>query len=168
MRRWSALCLLVALIGCGDDEEKQVEAKPLRVGETRQVELWFTPLDVTNFEKTLGRLDLRKLPPHILERTWLTDIELRGVDNGAPQLIDHALAAILSRDPADPTLSPAEANLVRLLQMSPATADLSGTAMAPLLDLAPNLGFSVPEVLGAALGVAPDQAFLSPADVGEA
>ncbi len=162
-----ALPLAAPLTGC-DEEPNPPQDTPLAVGDSREITLRFTPLDVTNFEKTLARLELRQLPPGLIERTWLTDIDLRGAENGAPQLIDHALQAILSLDPSDPSLEPAKANLVALLKMSPQTADLSGTSMQALLELAPNIGFSVPEVLGAALGVAPDQAFLSPADVGAA
>ncbi|MCB9544143.1 MAG: hypothetical protein H6703_17070 [Myxococcales bacterium] len=156
-----------ALVGC-TEEAAAPEVTPLEVGDSREVTLRFTPLDVSNFQKTLARLELRQLPPRLIERTWLTDIDLRGAPDGAPQLIDHALEAILSLDPTDPTLEPAKRNLVALLQMSPQTADLSGTSMEALLELAPNIGFSVPEVLGLALGVEPDQAFLSPADVGAA
>lgn len=154
--------------GCTEEEAPEPPATPLAVGESRTIELRFTPLDVTDFEKVLTRIELTQLPPGVIERTWLTDIDLQGVPGGAPQLIDHALAAILAEDPADPDLEPAKANLIRLLQMSPQTADLSGTSMAPLLALAPEIGFSVPEVLGAALGGEPDAAFLSPADVGAA
>lgn len=171
MRRlkWALLGALCggSLPGC-IEETTEPEVTPLEVGDAREVTLRFTPLDVRNFQKTLARLDLRQLPPRLIERTWLTDIDLRGAPNAAPQLIDHALEAILSLDSTDPSLEPAKANLVRLLKMSPQTADLSGTSMEALLGLAPNIGFSVPEVLGAALGVAPDQAFLSPADVGAA
>lgn len=179
--RCSLLLALSGLWACAEDEPTPPPSTPLAVGEARTVELRFTPLDVSNFEKVLTRIDLRQLPPRVLERTWLTDIDLRNTaaDDpdpearraGAPQLIDHALAAILAETPDLEATDPADrarGNLIRLLQMSPQTADLRGTSMAPLLDLAPEIGFSVPEVLGAALGGEPDQAFLSPSDVGKA
>ncbi len=176
LRSWSTWAATAAVVfgawGCAEDEPTEAPATPLAVGESRAVELRFIPLDVTDFEKVLTRIDLRQLPPAVLERTWLTDIDLRRTaPNGAPQLIDHALAAILAEEPDLEATDPAErakGNLIRLLQMSPQTADLGGTSMAPLLDLAPEIGFSVPEVLGAALGGRPDAAFLSPADVGAA
>ncbi len=172
-RAGARLMLAVGLLGlgCVEEEPEAPPPTPLAVGEAREVELRFTPLDVTDFQKVLTRIDLRQLPPSVLERTWLTDIDLQGTPDGAPQLIDHAIAAILAETPDLDATDPAErarGNLIRLLQMSPQTADLSGTSMAPLLQLAPEIGFSVPEVLGAALGGAPDAAFLAPGDVGAA
>lgn len=172
LSRGALAALAAGLCACAEDEPTEPPPPtPLSVGESRAVELRFTPLEVTDFQKVLSRIDLRQLPPAVLERTWLTDIDLQGRENGAPQLIDHAIAAILAETPDLDAEDPAErakANLIRLLQMTPQTADLGGTAMEPLLALAPEIGFSVPEVLGLALDIEPDEAFLSPADVGAA
>lgn len=165
MRPAPVLCLAL-LAACADPPVPP--SGPLAVGESRTLTLRFTPLDVRDFEKAVGRVALRRLPADLLARTWLTDLALQSPGDGTPRLLDHALRALQARDPDDPTLSPAEANLVRLLQMTPATADLRGTTLEPLLDMAPHLGFSVAEVLAETLGVDPAEPFLSAEDVGAA
>lgn len=156
------LALALALFGCAPDDADPAPPTPLQVGERRSVVLRFTPLDVTRFTKALGRTKLRTLPRDVLARTWLVDLPLAG---GAG-LVDHALADLRTRDPA--TLPPAEANLVRLLQMSPTTADLAGSPLEPLLALAPSLGLSAAEILADTLGLAPEETFLSPTDLASA
>ncbi|MCB9548163.1 MAG: hypothetical protein H6706_20290 [Myxococcales bacterium] len=162
MRRRLLPWLAALLPACaGDDPPDPTPPTALVEGEARTVTLRFTPLDVTRFEKALGRVALRRLPADLLARTWLVDLPLTGGG-----LVDEALAALRARNPA--TLSGAEAALVRLLQMSPVTADLRGTTLEALLDLAPAVGLSGPEILAATLGVAPDEPFLSIEALGQA
>ncbi|MEZ4472514.1 MAG: hypothetical protein R3F60_17320 [bacterium] len=154
MRRLTSLAALL-LTACGATESPDpVPPTPLVEGEIRTVTLRFTPLDVTRFKKALGRLTLRQLPADLLARTWLVDLPLTGGG-----LVDEALYALRERDPA--RLTGAEGALVRLLQMTPRTADVTGTRLEELLDLAPAVGLSGPEILAATLGVGPDEPFLS-------
>jgi hypothetical protein len=136
----------------------------MAVGERREVELRFLRFDVTNFEQTLTREDVLALPRRVQERLWLLDLDL---SNGpsAPRLLDNALTAIKNLDPA--TLSPASRNLQRLLKMTPDTADLQGTSLEQLIELAPLLGISPREVLAGMLGVNVEDTFLSPQVISE-
>ncbi|MEZ4436164.1 MAG: hypothetical protein R3F65_27520 [bacterium] len=79
-------------------------------------------------------------------------------------LVGNALAAL--EDPAAYGLdtrrwTAAERNLAGLLVMSPDTADLSGTALAPVMDLSAQLGLPPPRILSDMLGLAPSERFLS-------
>lgn len=116
----------------------------LAVNDTREVELRFLRFDVSNFEKRLTREDILALPRSSRERMWLLDLDLSSGPN-SPQLLDNALAAIRALDPE--TLGQAERNMQALLRMTPDTAELSGTAIERLIDLAPLMGVAPERVL---------------------
>lgn len=108
-------------------------------------------------ELRLDRLALeRLLTPEDQEQVILARLDL------AP-LVGNALAAL--EDPAAFGLdtsgwTAAEYNLAGLLVMSPDTADLSGTALAPVMDLSAQLGLPPPRILSDMLGLAPSERFL--------
>jgi hypothetical protein len=145
MRR--VLCALsvwtLAACAAGIDSEER-EAAMLAVGDTRTVQLQALRFDVTNFEKRLTRDDLLRLPRDVRERLWLLDLDLSNGPN-SPRLLDNALSAIRALDPAG--LAPAERNMQALLRMTPDTANLKGTSMETLIDLAPLLGVAPEQVL---------------------
>src|SRR5690625_6367536 len=63
----------------------------------------------------------------------------------APRLLDNSLEQI--RQMPSSELSRAARNMQRLLQMTPANANLNGTSFEPLITLAPVLGVSTQSVL---------------------
>lgn len=134
-------------------------ALPLQVGEERIVELHALRLDVKGFEQVVTKQDVLALPRAVREDLWLYDLDLQGGD-GTPHLLDNALASIRALDTTDGKLGPAERNMVRLLNMTAATADLSGTALQELLSLGPQVGIPSQEVLAEAMGVDADAPFL--------
>lgn len=140
-------------------------ASPLAVGETRVVELRSTRFDVLDYEKTLTKADILALPADVQARLWLLDLDLSNGPN-APRLLDNALAAIRTADPK--TLTPAARNLQRLLNMTPATADLRGTNLEELNALAPLIGIAPPRVLADLLAIDVDDEFIAPALAAEA
>jgi hypothetical protein len=153
---WPGLLVLAACAGSTASEER--EARPFAVGEQRSVALSYLRFDVTNFEKTLDREALLGLPREVRERLWLLDLDLSNGPN-APQLLDRTLAAIRQLDPN--TLAPAERNMQALLRMTPDTANLAGTSIATLVDLAPLLGVAPERVLADLFTIDVEDAFLS-------
>jgi hypothetical protein len=154
-----------AFVGCATAAEP-VPGPPgaLSVGQSREVELHFLRFDVSNFEQTLTRKDVQDLPLAVKQRLWLLDLDLSNGPN-APRLLDNALAAIRALDPA--TLSPAGKNLQKLLNMTPDTADLKGTNLDQLIELAPLLGISPRDVLAGLMGINVEDTFLSPQVISE-
>lgn len=144
MRRLLPLGLVLASACSQGVTSEEREDRPLLPNETRVVELEALRFDVTNFEKRLTRDDLLALPRDVRERLWLLDLDLSNGPN-SPRLLDNALAQIRALDPA--TLQPAERNMQALLRMTPDTANLKGTSMATLIDLAPLLGVAPEQVL---------------------
>lgn len=136
----------------------------LAVGEAREVDLYTTRLDVKDFEEVVTKADILAMPKAVRERLWLYDLDLIG-RSGTPRLIDHAMAQIRAMDLHDPALSTAERNMIRLLTMTPDTADLSRTRMSELLDISPKIGFAAAEVLADAAGLGVEDPFLSNAAV---
>jgi hypothetical protein len=163
----SALLSLITAAGCATAPtlEPVPEGTPMGVGESRQVELRFLRFDVQNFEQTLTRKDVNALPAHVKDRLWLLDLDL---SNGptSPHLLDNALAAIRALDPA--TLTPPARNLQRLLNMTPDTANLQGTSLSQLIDLAPLLGIAPSQVLADIMGVNVEDTFLPSAVISDA
>ncbi len=159
-----ATLLAMAAPGCGADGPlvDPRDDAPLEVGESREVELRYLRFDVTNFEQRLTRDDLLALPRATQRRLWLLDLDLAG-NQGAPGLLDNALAQIQSLDPD--TLDPAARNTQRLLNMTPDTANLEGTGLEGLVSLAPLIGVAPERVLADLLGVGPEDTFLSTRDV---
>ncbi|MCU0683200.1 MAG: acetyltransferase [Polyangiaceae bacterium] len=138
---------------------------PLEVGQARVIELRYLRLDVSNYEYALTRQGVLDLPEATRRRLWLFDLPLSGGPS-APRSVENALAQAKTLDPA--TLSPASRNLQRLLTMTPETADLRGTALAELIDLAPLVGIAPSQVLSDLLGVRSDEPVLSTAVLAEA
>lgn len=132
----------------------------LSVGDAREVELHAMRLDVSGYEQVLSKADILALPQKVRRNTWLYNLDLRGHD-GSPRLLDNALGQIRGKDPKAPELSIAEANMIGLLNMTPANADLTGTRVEQLLALGPKVGIPSEEVLANALGVDVDAPFLS-------
>jgi hypothetical protein len=150
---------LLALIGCAESTSSDERAaKPFAVGERRELALSYLRFDVTNFEKTLDRDALLALPRDVRERLWLLDLDLSNGPN-APQLLDRTLAGIRNLDPA--TLQPAERNMQTLLRMTPDTANLAGSSIATLVDLAPLLGVAPEQVLADLFAVNVEDTFLT-------
>lgn len=160
-------CSALLLAGCVAPLEDPAAPndEPLALGESRDVDLRFLRFDVQNFEQTLTREDLLDLPADTRERLWLLDLDLRAGPN-TPRLLDNALVAIRDLDAS--TLSPASRNLQQLLRMTPDTAELTGTALEELLDLAPLLGLSPARVLADLLGTDVEDPILSAAVVSDA
>jgi len=154
---------LLSTLGCaeGTVSEERV-ASPLEVGEQRTVELSYLRFDVTNFEKRLDQNDLLRLPRDVRERLWLLDLDLSSGPN-SPQLLDQALSAIRELDPN--MLPQAERNMQALLRMTPDTADLEGTSLASLIDLAPLLGVASEQVLADLFKMNVEDTFLSDAAI---
>jgi hypothetical protein len=160
MRRISVLALFLAA-GCdlANPTITTPNTTPLNVGDSRAVTLRYLRFDITGFSKRLTKADLLALPLDTRRRLWMLDLNIAGT-NGAPKLIDNSLRAIRDLDPNDPSLGPAERNMVRLLQMTPDTARLQGTSMAELLNISPRIGLASAQVLADAMGVNPEDYFL--------
>lgn len=162
-----ALALGLALVpACAKAPEAadEPDESPLTVGESRTLELRYLRFDVANFTQTFTKKDVLALPENVKSRLWLLDLDLSNGPN-SPRLLDNALAAIKKLDPAK--LSPASRNLQRLLNMTPATADLKGTSLEQLISLAPLLGIAPEQVLADLLNVNVEDTFLSSTVVSE-
>ena len=161
----AAACL--ALPSCLEPPELEPRGGdvPMEVGESRRVECRFLRFEVSNYEQTLTREDLLNLPQSVHDRLWLMDLELQGGAT-APRIMDYALEAMRTTDPT--TLLPAARNMQRLLSMTPDNADLSGTSMEQLIDLAPLLGLAPARILADLMGINVEDTFLSPQVVTEA
>ena len=166
MTKRAVILALLSIAGCaeGPNSEERGE-RALTVGEQREVELSYVRFDVTNFEKRLTRDDLLRLPRDVRERLWLLDLDLSNGPN-TPRLIDNALAAIRELDPA--SLAPSERNMQTLLRMTPDTANLEGTAVESLVDLAPLLGVAPEQVLADLLQRNVEEPFLDDTAIAEA
>jgi hypothetical protein len=136
--------LLGACATAGGSTEKPQETGPLTVQDSREVTLRFLRFDVSNFEKRLSKADILAFPQETRDRMWLLDLDLSSGPS-TPQLLDNALTAIRALDPK--TLGQAERNMQGLLLMTPDTADLKGTAIERLIDLAPLMGVAPEQVL---------------------
>lgn len=134
---------------------------PLEVGESRDIELRFLKFDVSNFSKTLRKEDLQALPRETRERMWLLDLDLSG-GASSPKLLENAVSAVKKIDPKK--LSVPARNLQNLLLMTPDSANLDGTSLEGLLELAPLLGIAPPRVLADLLKIDVSDTFL-PTDV---
>ncbi|HEU4404185.1 MAG TPA: acetyltransferase [Polyangiaceae bacterium] len=158
---------LAASAACIDDlpPAEPPPSTPLEVGQTRRVELRYLRLDVSNYEEVLTRADILELPEATRRKLWLFDLPLSGGPS-APRSIENAFTLIKGLDPA--TLSPPSRNLQRLLSMTPETADLEGTSLAELIDLAPLVGISPAQVLSDLMGVRSDEPILSTEVLAEA
>lgn len=137
----------------------------LQIGEERKVELQYLRFDVTNFEKRLTQDDLLRLPRDVRERLWLLDLDLSSGPS-SPQLLDQALSAIRELDPTQ--LPQAERNMQALLRMTPDTANLKGSSLESLIDIAPLLGVASEQVLADMFQIDVEDAFLSDAAIAQA
>ena len=162
MRRWLISLVLWGLSGCIEPLPVSApDTSPLALGESRVVELYALRLDVRDYEQTLTKADILALPKSLQDELWLLDLDLTG-GSGSPLLMDNALHAIAQLDLDDASLSQAEKNMVRILQMTPDTASLEGTPLAELLNLAPKVGISPAQVLADSMGVGVESAFMRP------
>ncbi len=164
--RATSAALLVATLGLATAGCVEVPAAPsdeapapIAVGETREIELYALRFDVFDYEQTITKADILALPAEVRQNLWLHDLDLIG-KSGTPRLLDNALAQIRESPLDDPDLTQAERNMVRLLNMTPDTADLEGTELEELLDLAPKVGFAAAEVLAEAAGIGVEDPFL--------
>jgi hypothetical protein len=114
---------------------------------------------------TLDRNGLDQLIPDDDEkRLTLLYVDLEPVlAAGLDAIKDPALAGIDTS-----AWGQAERNMQRLLNMSPDNADLRGTALEPVLTLAPNIGLPPGRLLADIAGVAVDQPFLASSVVAKA
>lgn len=154
-KRWLALTML--LTGCAKAYDSVESPEILEVGTATQVELRYLRFDVSNFEKRLTRDDILALPSDVRDRLWLFDLDLTSGPN-TPQLLDNALRTIRELDPQ--TLGQAERNMQKLLRMTPDSADLKGTSIEELIDLAPLLGVASEQVLADLFTIQVDEPFL--------
>ncbi len=135
----SLLPLLLACaapLACVDPVTVQVPPPPqeISVGESRTVELIFRRLDVRGFKQSLTLEDIRALPPAILEDTWLLDLDMT-------PFVSNALEQVSSTPPAQAAQLPLPArNLWKLLNLTPESADLSGTQLEGLLNVGKAVG----------------------------
>jgi hypothetical protein len=137
-----------------------VESGKLEIGDARKLELRFLRFDVTNFEKRLTREDILALPNDVRERLWLFDLDLSSGPN-TPQLLDNALSAIRALDPDE--LPQAARNMQALMQMTPDDANLKGTVLERLIELAPLLGVAPEQVLADLFEINVEDPFLDDA-----
>ncbi|HEU4537540.1 MAG TPA: hypothetical protein VFS00_25650, partial [Polyangiaceae bacterium] len=114
------LAFALAAGACVSDlpEPPPTPSTPLDVGQSREVELRYLRLEVSNYEYALTRQGVLDLPEATRRRLWLFDLPLSGGPS-APRAVENALARAKALDPA--TLSPAARNLQRLLLMTPET-----------------------------------------------
>ena len=71
---------------CNQLEVSLEQAPPkadLEVNEEREVELRYLRLDVKNFPEKVTMADLARLPPSLLEQTWLFDLDAGPPKEGA-------------------------------------------------------------------------------------
>lgn len=157
---WVSLALCFGLVGCiAAPPVELADTSALAIGESRELTLHALRLQVSGYEQVLTRTDLLSLPQKVRRNLWLYDLDLRG-EAGEQRLIDNALARIRDMDQTDPALGLAERNMVRLLKMTPANADLKGTPIHQLLNLAPQVGIAAQEVLAASMGIDVSAPFL--------
>ncbi|MCC6553357.1 MAG: acetyltransferase [Polyangiaceae bacterium] len=138
-----ASAMLAAPAACVE-EVTLPEAPPsseLGVGESRTVELRFLRFDVTEFKQTLTLEDLKDMPPAVLEQTWLLDLDMTAFTRGALEQITFA--------PPDEVYAwpQASRNLWELLNMTPESADLSGTSLSGLLGVGQAVGLPASQIL---------------------
>ena len=136
---------------------------PLASGEERIVTLSFVRFDVTDYEERSTRQDLLALPAEVRRRLWLYDLDLT-TGSGA-RLLDAALTQIRDTPLDSPDLAAAERNLVRILRMTPDTADVGSTFVEQLFALAPRVGLAAPAILARALGIGVEDPILTTDDV---
>lgn len=149
---------LLVCVACGTDEPDYEDPPRILLGETREIELRFTRFDVVDFEQTLTKKELSKLPREVQDRLWLLDLDLTG-GSATPRLLDNSLEQI--RQMPSSELSRAARNMQGLLPMTPANANLNGTSFEPLITLAPVLGVSTQSVLAQMLQINIEDTFLS-------
>ena len=141
----AATVTLGVTFGCMEPLEAELpDTTPMAVGESRVVELRYLRFDVTNFEQVMTKADLLELPQDIQDRLWLLDMDLSNSPS-SPHLLDNALLQIRGLDP-DSLELPAR-NMQALLNMTPDTAELSGTSFEQMLELGPLLGVPAERVL---------------------
>lgn len=146
--------LTVAAHGPGDAVAEA--ARTLYVGRTVRL---VAPAggDPGEIELRLDRLGLQRvLRPEDQRQIVLAYLDL------AP-LVRNALAALADPDAwgvDSAAWGPAERNLARLLTMDPDRADVSGSALAPLLDLSARLGLPPPRVFADLLAIEPTEPIL--------
>lgn len=156
------LCALAVLAACGPEESPVDEPAPppLEIGQSRDIELRYLRFDVSNFEKHLTKEDLLALPLDTRRRLWLLDLDVSNGPSSA-KLLENALAAMRTIDPA--TLDVPSRNLQRLLDMTPDTANLRGTKLEAMLDLAPLVGIPPARAFADMLGINVEDTFITPA-----
>lgn len=131
----------------------------LPVGERREVVMTYLRFDVKSVEKVITKDDILHLPKTTRENLWLLDLDLTA--EGNPKLFDNSLTAIKALDVDDETLPQPVRNMVKLLTMSPSTADLTRTSMEPLVSLSPKIGIAPGKLLADCMGIATSDPFLT-------
>ena len=148
-RGFAALVLCGAVAGCVDPVTVAEPPPPSELSpqESRAVELRFLRFDVTDFDKVLTLADLRAFPQSTLEQTWLLDLNLEA-------LITTGLEQVTNTPPEQGyALPPPAQNLWRLLNLTPANADLSGTSLEELLAVGSAVGLPPGLILGDLIGI---------------
>jgi hypothetical protein len=114
---------------------------------------------------TVDRNGLMRLIPDDSQKTiTLLYVDLAPVMTAGLDAIKDPVASGLDTS----SWGPAEQNMQRLLNMSPDNANLSGTALEPVLTLAPNIGLPPARLLANIAGVNVTDPFLSSSDVTQA
>lgn len=140
---------LALLAGCVpaltvDDED----AKTIKRGESRTVELRYLRLDAKGFKQTLKKAELKsRFPERILRETWLLDMPIE-------PLIKNALTILVDTPETEALTLPQPAfNMWSLLRMTPANTDLAGTSLEGLLGVGEAVGLPHSTVLSNLIGV---------------
>lgn len=145
----ATLVCAAAAAGCVETVTYEEPSSPeeIAVNQSRSVELEFLRFDAKRFAKTLTLADLKDIPRSTLEQTWLLDLDMTA-------LIQNALLKLAYTPPEQIAAMPRPAqNLLGLLNMTPESANLSGTSLESLLGVGNAVGISPSKILADLVGV---------------
>lgn len=149
-----ALALLASACVPPLDDLDPSTPQPLDVGQTREITLRSLRLDVTGFQERVDLPRLQTLPPEVLERIWLLDLDLT-------PLTRNALEQLTRTSERDARSLPQTAqNMRRLLLTSADNVSLDGTSLAELVGVAAAIGIPPARALADLLQTSPTEPIL--------